>query len=153
MPRHYQIGATSVENYEQIKADYSCEINQTIVSTLHISFSIKLLLQQKNTIFLYFGLTARKARMKHCNPAPTKQSNHLLKHSEDRGWVTKASTLPRSVRQLILTTPETFHCCRHSSIGIPACNDVGEQHPENPHACLKLLTLVPSICCTLNRVI
>lgn len=56
MPRHYQIGATSVENYEQIKVDYSCEINQTTVSTLCISFSIKLLLQQKNTIFCILGL-------------------------------------------------------------------------------------------------
>lgn len=146
-PRHHQIGSSSVENYEQIKKDYSSEVNQTTVSTLRNSFGIKFLLQ---CIFLYFGLTAMKVEMKHCNPAPTKQSNHLLKHDKDRGWVTKASTLPRSVPQSILTTQRTFHWCRGSSIGIPAC--VGEQHPENPLACLKLLTLVLSICCILNGV-
>lgn len=33
-PRQYQIGSSSVENYEQIKKDYSCEMNQA--SVLHL---------------------------------------------------------------------------------------------------------------------
>lgn len=50
-PRQYQIGSSSVENYEQIKEDYSCEMNQTAVPTFSISFGIKHLLR---FIFILF---------------------------------------------------------------------------------------------------
>lgn len=93
MPRQYQIGSSSVENYEQIKKDYSCEMNQTTVSTFSISFGIKHLLQ---FIFLLFlGLQLRRQGRSPAiqHPVFAGQSKRSLERDEDgEGWVTKGST-------------------------------------------------------------
>lgn len=96
-PRQYQIGSSSVENYEQIKKDYSCEMNQTTVSTFSISFGIKHLLQFIFVLFWAYSYEGRDEALQssiHCLPALTKQSYrwlNIMKEEKD-GSLRAAST-------------------------------------------------------------
>lgn len=97
-PRQYQIGSSSVENYEQIKKDYSCEMNQSTVSTFSISFGIKHLLR-----FIFFILLGWQLRRQGPSSARTSGARWVTALPASRGiHPTEQSfvkTWPRQRRQ------------------------------------------------------